>query len=318
MAERVTGKPLQLGPKDISSMSDNDTTLIVRYVDHGQDLQFIGQKRPVPHVSEFLRSGVESGFFSATSPFDQVERIFYFQRVPGRPMHLVVGLAIEQALAGWRRDALYAGLVTVIFALLIAFGSYRLHQSEWRKLRLVAELAESNQRLSDLSTIDGLTGIANRRRFDELLAEEWRRAIRNRQTLALAMLDVDHFKSYNDRYGHQTGDECLRKVSQVLTRHIRRAGDFVARYGGEEFVVVCAGTGGEHARRLVEDIRVALEKQEIPHAGSPFGRVTVSIGVAALAPDETLRSDALVRQADEALYAAKASGRNRVVLSGPT
>ncbi len=188
-------------------------------------------------------------------------------------MNLIVGLATEQALAGWRRDVLYAGITTLIFTLLISVGSYLIYQGQSRKLRLVAELAESIQRLTDLSTIDGLTGIANRRRFDELLSEEWRRGIRNRQSLAVAMLDVDFFKPYNDRYGHQSGDECLRQVGQVLIQHIRRAGDFVARYGGEEFVVVCAATDGEHARQLVEGIRASLETLALPHELSPFGHV---------------------------------------------
>ncbi len=257
-------------------MSDDDMNLIVRYVHKREDMRFVGQRRSVPHVDDLLRSGVDEGFFSTNSPFDQVERIFYFQRIPGRSMNLIVGLATEQALAGWRRDVLYAGITTLIFTLLISVGSYLIYQGQSRKLRLVAELAESNQRLSDLSTIDGLTGIANRRRFDELLSEEWRRGIRNRQSLAVAMLDVDFFKPYNDRYGHQSGDECLRQVGQVLIQHIRRAGDFVARYGGEEFVVVCAATDGEHARQLVEGIRASLETLALPHELSPFGHVTIS------------------------------------------
>ncbi|HEY1722335.1 MAG TPA: sensor domain-containing diguanylate cyclase [Magnetospirillaceae bacterium] len=315
MAERVTGRPLQLGSQDVFSMSDNDMTIIVRYADHGQDMQFVGQRRPVPHVAEFLRSGVEDGFFTTNSPFDHVDRIIYFQRIPGRAMHLIVGLATDQVLAGWRRSVVYAGVLTLIFALLISIGSYLIYQEQRRTLRLVVELAASNQKLSDLSTIDALTGIANRRRFDELLEEEWRRASRNRQSLAVAMMDVDFFKPYNDQYGHQRGDECLRQVGQVLKQHIRRAGDFVARYGGEEFVIVCAATDGAHARRLVEDIRVALESLALPHAFSPFGHVTASFGVAAIMPDDTLTSDTLVKQADEALYVAKDGGRNRVVLT---
>lgn len=315
MAERITGTPLQLGDRDIIAMSDNDMTLIMRYIDKRQDMQFVGQRRSVPSVDELLRSGADDGFFSAASPFDHVNRIFYFQRIPGRPMNLIVGLATDQAMAGWWRDVLYAGITTAIFALLIAVASYLIYQGQVRKLRLVAELAESNQRLSELSTTDGLTGIANRRRFDELLEEEWRRGIRNRQSLALAMLDVDFFKAYNDRYGHQGGDDCLRQIGHLLSRHIRRAGDFVARYGGEEFVIICAATDGEHARRLVEAMRTSLDELALPHELSPYGHVTISVGVSAVTPDESLSSGLLLRQADEALYAAKKSGRNRVVLA---
>jgi len=287
----------------------------VRYIDKHQDMRFVGQKRPAPNVEELLRSGAEDGFFSATSAFDRVERIFYFQRIAGQPMNLIVGLATSDAMSGWRREAAYAGIITAMFAVIAALASYLIYQGQTRKLRLVAELAESNRRLANLSTTDGLTGIANRRRFDELLTEEWRRGIRNRQSLALAMVDVDFFKSYNDRYGHQSGDECLRKVVQVLSQHVRRAGDFVARYGGEEFVIVCAATDGEHSRILAEGIRAALEKLALPHEPSPLGYITVSIGVSAMVPSDGQGPDVLIRMADDALYAAKELGRNRVVLA---
>ena len=314
MAERITGTPLHLGEHDIITMANDDMAVIMRYVDSRQDMQFVGQKRPVPRVEELVRSNAANGFFSGTSPFDQVHRIFYFQHIPERSMNLVVGLATEEAMAGWRRDALQAALVTVLFAFFVSLGSYLIYQGQMRRLRLMAELALSNRRLSELSTTDSLTGIANRRRFDELLDEEWRRGVRSQQSLALAMVDVDHFKAYNDRYGHQNGDECLRKVGQLLGQHIRRAGDFVARYGGEEFVVICAATDGGHARQLVEAMRAALDELSLPHELSPHGHVTISIGVAALVPDESFGQSALVRLADQALYAAKEAGRNRVVL----
>jgi diguanylate cyclase (GGDEF)-like protein len=315
MADRIAGKRLQLGDNDTVAVSTNAMMLIVRYINGHQDMQFVGQTRSVPAVDELLRSGAEEGFFSANSPFDQVERIFYFERIAGQPMNLIVGLATADAMSGWRRETAYAALTTAIFALIVSFGSFLIYQGQVRKLLLVAELAGSNQRLSDLSTTDGLTGIANRRRFDALLSEEWLRGIRNRQALALAMVDIDYFKNYNDRYGHPGGDECLRKVAQLLRQHVRRAGDFVARYGGEEFAIVCLATEGENARQLVERIRVSLEKAALPHETSPFGHVTVSIGVAAMVPGDGQRSEILIRKADEALYAAKDAGRNRVVLA---
>jgi diguanylate cyclase (GGDEF)-like protein len=315
MAERITGTPLQLGEQDIVAVSENDMTLIVRYLNQHQDMRFVGQRRSVPAVDELLRSGAEEGFFTSNSPFDQVERIFYFQRIAGQPMNLIVGLAAANAMSGWRRETAYAGITIFIFTLITSFASYLIYQGQLRTLRLVAELAESNQRLSELSTTDGLTGIANRRRFDELLAEEWRRGIRNRQSLALAMVDVDFFKPYNDRYGHQSGDECLRQIAQVLSQHVRRAGDFVARYGGEEFVVICVALDGEHARHLVEGIRASVEKLALPHELSEFGHVTASIGVSAIVPGEGQDPEILIRTADQALYAAKEQGRNRVVLA---
>jgi diguanylate cyclase (GGDEF)-like protein len=313
MAERITGKPLQLGDRDIVVMTDNEATLIMRYIDKHQDMQFIGQKAAIPSIAASLRSGADDGFARANSPVDGIERIFYFQRIPGQPMNLTVGLATANAMAGWYREAVHAGIVTVLFALLTALGSYLIYQGQIRKLRLVAELAASNRSLSDLSITDGLTGVANRRRFDEVLAAEWRRGMRSGQPLALAMLDVDFFKKYNDHYGHQGGDECLRAVAQILNRHVHRASDFIARYGGEEFAILGAGTDGAHAWRLAEAIREALEKLALPHTMSPFGHVTISIGVAAIVPTEQQSVDALIRMADDALYAAKREGRNRVV-----
>jgi diguanylate cyclase (GGDEF)-like protein len=313
MAERLTGNPLQLGNEDIVSLSDDDMSLVMRYIDKHQDMQFVGQRLSVPTVDAFLRSGANDGFFRAHSPVDHVDRIFYFERIAGQSMNLVVGLATESAMSGWRREALYAGITTLMIALLIAGGSYLIYQGQVRKLRLVAELAESNQNLSDLSMTDGLTGVANRRHFDAVLVREWRRATRNGQPLALAMLDVDFFKKYNDHYGHQGGDECLRAVAQVLKEHVHRAGDCIARYGGEEFAVLGADIDGEDVRRLAEAIRRAFEDLALPHAMSPFGHITVSIGVAAMVPTEQQSFETLVRMADEALYAAKREGRNRVV-----
>lgn len=313
LAERITGKPLQLGDQDIVVMSDNDMTVVMRYIGKHPDMQFVGQRRSVPEVDELLRSGADDAFLLTNSPIDGVERIFYFQRVAGQPMNLIVGLATGNAMASWYREAIYAGVTTLIFALLTALGSYLIYQGQIRKLRLVAELAESNQSLSDLSMTDGLTGVANRRRFDQVLEGEWRRGTRSGQPLALAMLDVDFFKKYNDHYGHQSGDECLRAVARVLQQHVHRAGDFIARYGGEEFVLLSVSTDGAHARQLVEAIRAALEKLALPHKMSPFGCVTISVGVAAVIPNEQQRTETLIKMADEALYAAKQQGRNRVV-----
>jgi len=172
-----------------------------------------------------------------------------------------------------------------------------------------------NCKLEALSTTDGLTGIANRRRFDEILDSEWSRAARMGQALAIAMLDVDWFKKYNDHYGHQAGDDCLRRVAAVLAGNICRTGDLVARYGGEEFVLIAPATDGESALTMVRKVCEKLEALGLPHELSAFGCVTVSIGVASMVPDKALTSDVLVKYADEALYRAKEQGRNRAVLA---
>lgn len=176
------------------------------------------------------------------------------------------------------------------------------------------ELERANRKLEALSATDGLTGVANRRRFDEVLANELRRSVRSGHALSLLMLDVDYFKKYNDRYGHLAGDECLRIVARVLQKTSRRASDLVARYGGEEFSVIIAESDSTHAVQQAENICQAIYELKLPHADSPFGYITASIGVASLQPNEQTSAEQLLRIADQALYHAKYQGRNRVVL----
>jgi diguanylate cyclase (GGDEF)-like protein len=180
-----------------------------------------------------------------------------------------------------------------------------------------AELEEANRQLETLSLSDALTGLGNRRQLDQALAAEWRRAIRQGQALAFVLIDVDHFKAYNDRYGHPAGDVCLRQVGQTLARFAQRAGELAARYGGEEFAILLPATGAAEARHLAEAIRRAICDLAIAHEAAPSGLVTVSQGVAVLIPSEGQDAADLVRLADQALYQAKALGRNRVVASAP-
>ncbi|GGE90312.1 ligand-binding sensor domain-containing diguanylate cyclase [Massilia psychrophila] len=176
------------------------------------------------------------------------------------------------------------------------------------------ELEESNAKLATLSSTDALTGITNRRGLDEALAAEWRRAKRGNHALALAMLDVDHFKSYNDFYGHQAGDQCLRAVAALIETFGRRTGDMAARYGGEEFALLAPATDCADALALAQAICCELERLALPHAQSPYGVVTISIGVAAIVPADDNDSGMLVRLADKALYRAKQAGSNRAML----
>jgi two-component system chemotaxis family response regulator WspR len=177
------------------------------------------------------------------------------------------------------------------------------------------ELEAKNAFLERLTAIDGLTGTANRRRFDEALAAEWRRARRDGTELSLVLIDVDFFKMYNDHYGHLEGDDCLRKVASALTAGLHRPGDLVARYGGEEFVVILPGTDVVGAGIVAEALRAAVEALALPHARSAVGGcVTISLGSATLSPkdfDDSGDTTALIKGADRALYQAKRSGRNR-------
>jgi diguanylate cyclase (GGDEF)-like protein len=185
-------------------------------------------------------------------------------------------------------------------------------QLEERVCERTRDLAEANDKLAALSMTDGLTGIANRRRFDEVLAHQLQRAARARTPLALLMLDVDYFKAYNDFYGHPQGDACLRRLAALLQSHARRAGDLAARYGGEEFALIGTGLDPAGAMALAEAIRAEFEALDQPHERSPLGRVTASIGVVALVPEPSTGADAMLRMADQAMYRAKEQGRNQV------
>jgi diguanylate cyclase (GGDEF)-like protein/PAS domain S-box-containing protein len=173
-------------------------------------------------------------------------------------------------------------------------------------------------RLATLATEDSLTGLANRRRFDERLEQEWARAYRERTYLALLMIDLDHFKTYNDEYGHPAGDECLRVVTRIMAAEAQRAADVTARYGGEEFAMLLPNTDAAACARIGERIRCAILKAGIPHAlNQPSGLVTVSLGGATCQPagERSATSASLIEAADQALYAAKDGGRNRLVMA---
>jgi len=180
------------------------------------------------------------------------------------------------------------------------------------------KLQEANRELAALARRDALTGVANRRQFDEVLESEWRRARRSRTPVALVFADVDHFKAYNDACGHQAGDACLQTVAQTLATVAHRAGDLVARYGGEEFAVILPGLDGDQAQALAEAMRQAVEQRALPHpALAVAGVVTVSLGVCSHVPSRGETASALVHETDLALYRAKAGGRNRVARAAP-
>lgn len=181
-------------------------------------------------------------------------------------------------------------------------------------LEVTYKLAHANRELKRLSTLDGLTGLTNRRRFDEVLAQEWKRAAREGSPLSIILVDIDHFKAYNDRYGHLAGDDCLKRVAGALRDSSHRTGDCVARYGGEEFVAVLPSTDSAGARSVAETMRRAVETLGIEHADAAAKLATISLGVATRIPVESAAPQILLSSADEALYEAKNGGRNRIVV----
>jgi diguanylate cyclase (GGDEF)-like protein len=189
----------------------------------------------------------------------------------------------------------------------------RIAEMRGQLVKVSRQLEATNQELARLAHIDGLTGIANRRYFDDCLAREFARALRNHNPLSLILADVDHFKAFNDHYGHQAGDDVLKQVATQMMKCLRRPADLVARYGGEEFVVVLPETNRAGALRVAEMLRLAVEQLAVPHGWSSVSnRVTLSLGVACTTSELIPTPATLIADADQALYSAKHAGRNRV------
>ena len=190
-------------------------------------------------------------------------------------------------------------------------------------LSITSLLEESNQKLQQVNTIlnrlsriDGLTGIANRRHFDDLFYQEWKRAGRLSKPISVILVDIDFFKNFNDTYGHQLGDECLKQVASALSRALKRPCDVIARYGGEEFVAFLPETDEKGAVMVAETMQVSMANVNIPHRNSPVSdKVTISIGVATTVPSTNFLAGTLIADADKALYQAKQQGRNRIKIA---
>jgi len=196
---------------------------------------------------------------------------------------------------------------------LILVGALILEPMVRRMDRKRRTLENAIDELRHLSSLDGLTGVLNRRSFDERLEREWRRAGRDAASIAVLMVDIDHFKRYNDHYGHQAGDACLQRLARALGGTVARPADLVARYGGEEFAIILPDTDLDGAARVGETARLTVDGLALPHAASRVApHVTISVGVAATVPAGQLNAADLVAAADRALYRAKQGGRNRV------
>jgi diguanylate cyclase (GGDEF)-like protein len=253
-----------------------------------------------------------------TSKMDGVERLYSYQRLHEYPILVAAGLSRDEVLAPWRAETVrLVGLSAFVILLFWLFGFRLLRQIKLHELDQLAlkrtkyELEHINDELASLALEDGLTGLANRRRFDAVLDVEFGRAMRNKVPLALIMIDVDSFKKFNDTYGHLAGDECLKKVAKALAAISLRPGDLAARYGGEEFALILPSTDASGAFNVASKVRGAVEALGIKHTENAYGIVTISAGVASLIPVRGQTPDALLQVADSALYMAKEKGRNR-------
>ena len=255
-----------------------------------------------PNVVRMLREG--SGSFDGVSSVDERPRLYTFSRVGNLPLTVIVALSSDEVFATWNRTAVVISGATGVLCIALLWLTWLL----CRELRL---RYNAEQELAQLAATDALTGVANRRTLDQTLRHEWFRAQRSGKPLSVLMIDADHFKAFNDRHGHQAGDQALRALAGVIKANVHRPTDLVARYGGEEFSVVLAETDSEGARQIAEQIREQV--QQLPLMAGNEQPMSVSIGISTWTTASDISLEQLLFAADKALYQAKEGGRNRVV-----
>ncbi len=289
---------LNLDADDTIAVLRPDRTIIMR---RPFDLDIIGTnlaQRPGWNPAN-LQDG---GSYAGVGPVDSIPRL-YVRRKSTSPLYVVVGKPIDSILNLWRKQAIRIGAIMLALIAFVLAGALFL-------AREIGRRAKAEHRLEELATTDALTGLKNRRKFDATIETEWRRAMRYGTPISLLMIDADHFKTFNDTYGHQAGDQVLIGIAICISDSVQRAGDCAARYGGEEFAVLLPGQSATGALAIAETIRLKVQGWSNDPAV-----VTVSIGVASVTPVAPMDWPGLVSSADKALYAAKSGGRNRCVVA---
>jgi len=309
-----------IGENGAISLSLVDGTIVLRRPYAVEDL---GRKLPNnPLLS--AASSARTGMARLRSPIDGVKRLVVFEHLPNNPLFIAIALSEKEILSQWR-DAAQVQLACLLLMVSViglstryVLRSMRLRGASDRALRTAhQQIVHTNSQLAHLVDHDGLTGILNRRAFDRRFEEILGQSRRYGRPVSLVLFDVDHFKAYNDHYGHLAGDECLRMVAAALSKAMRRPGDVLARYGGEEFVAILPDTAADGARAVANAAREEVARLALDHVASAEGIVTVSGGVAAATSAAAdLTASAVIEQADQALYRAKKQGRNRVVVTG--
>jgi diguanylate cyclase (GGDEF)-like protein len=289
---------LSLDADDTITVLRRDRTIIMR---RPFDLDVIGKNladRPAWNPAN-LRDG---GAYLGQGPVDQIPRL-YVRRSGTSPLFVVVGKPLDSILSLWRREAARIGAIMMALVAFVLAATLIL-------AREIRRRGEAEDKLEEMATTDSLTGLRNRRKFDAAIESEWRRASRYKTSLSLLMIDADHFKDYNDTFGHQAGDQVLVGIAICISDSVKRAADCAARYGGEEFAVLLPAHSAAEALTVAETIRRKVEGWS-----DDAKPCTVSIGIASMTPSAAFDWPQFVHAADKALYAAKASGRNCCVLA---
>jgi diguanylate cyclase (GGDEF)-like protein len=289
---------LSLDPEDTITVLKRDRTIMMR---RPFDLDIIGKNLGTQQdwKPDNLRAG---GSYAGKGPVDVTPRLYVRSNGSG-PLFVVAGKPLAAVLELWQKEAYRIGAVVLVLILFVLGSTLVL-------AREIGRRAEAESKLEEMATTDALTGLRNRRKFDSVIDIEWRRAMREKRPVALLMIDADHFKAYNDTFGHQAGDQVLIGIAICISDSVRRAGDCAARYGGEEFAVLLPNTSAADALKIAETIRAKVQGWSDGGTGS-----TVSCGIASLVPSAGMDWPVLVAAADKALYAAKAGGRNQSVVA---
>jgi diguanylate cyclase (GGDEF)-like protein len=288
---------LTLDPGDTITVLRRDRTIIMRTP---FDLDVIGKS--LAEQKSWSADNLKEGTtYAGVGPVDPTPRL-YVRSGSTKLFFVVVGKPLATILKLWQREVIRIG--AIMMALIVFVVGTALFLA-----REIGRRAEAEEKLEELATTDALTGLKNRRKFDTEIDAEWRRAVRNQTPVAVLMIDADHFKAYNDTFGHQAGDQVLVGIAICISDTVRRAGDCPARYGGEEFAVLLPGLSAVEAFTVAETIRIKVAQWAEDDV------TTISVGVASMTPVAPLDWPDLIEAADKALYAAKANGRNRSVLA---
>lgn len=299
-------KKLDVDPQSSLMLAREDGAIITRAP---QVTDILGAN--VARSAVFKRiSESPAGSFEMTGGVDGVKRMYVYRRIGDLPLIVSYGQAVHAIYANWRNEAIIIGiLMLALCATNVALIAFLAHALRRR--------AKAEHDYAVMATTDALTGLSNRRRFDDSIELEWRRAQRRQQPVSMLMIDADRFKSFNDKFGHQAGDFALKALAECISGAGRRAEDLSVRFGGEEFAVLLPETSMEDAIIVANSIQTRVASLRAMQSGRPDSTPTLSIGVACMVPFQGLEPRDLVKAADNALYKAKDSGRNRVVAVAP-